>query len=246
MWTIPYWHSHFAIDTSRETAILVNLLSLVVIVDFGTECLLWYGDVRARGGVKNSCLNNAKSGSKFKQSLTKTSGATTRLSRKEHVHTSFDLWAARVYSNSYRGFVPIRRSKRRIEDGGGRRDVADRSTFPRLRQDLSIQWDPVNQPACDTDQRSQCALLDRPVLDESPGSSGPMGNTIHRNRKDAPPLIPLRKKVHWPRNPPGKPCVRKIVCRTGAFNPIRSRQSWLRKFQLSREGRLPKCLLVHL
>ena len=48
-----YWHSHSAVDTLRATiSLATTLFSLVVVVvDFGAECLLWYRDVRALGSA---------------------------------------------------------------------------------------------------------------------------------------------------------------------------------------------------
>ena len=47
----------------------------------------------------------------------------------------------------------------------------------------------------DTEQRSQCAPpKNRSAFDKSPGSSGSVEDTVQRNRKDAPPRSPLRKR----------------------------------------------------
>ena len=92
---IPYRHSHFVIDTLRATASLAKLLSLVVVVDSGAECLLWYGTsehlaAQAAAYAKNFSLHYATSDSKFKQSWTKAPCATTSLSWKKHVKSSVD------------------------------------------------------------------------------------------------------------------------------------------------------------
>ena len=106
--------------------------------------------------VKKSGLSYATSDLKFKRPATQTLDNTTRLSKYQHVNTSshrtdhvaesdFFTRAARIYSNSYRGFVLIRRSDpshdRRTEDSRGGRDVAARSKFSRVREEL---WNPWN------------------------------------------------------------------------------------------------------
>ena len=118
---------------------------------------------QAAAYVKNSCLDHAKSGPEFRQSLTKATGDTNRLSRSNISTPAWTKLSGKSRSGAAKG---------RTEDSRRGREVAARSKIPRLRQVSSIQCNLVYQFACVTDQRSQSTLLDPLALGKSPGFSG--------------------------------------------------------------------------
>ena len=107
--------------------------------------------------------------SKFKRSVMRRHVSTSWTELVKVAESDSITWGARVYSNSYRGFVLIRRSdpshKRRTEEsrGGGRWCSSFNISSPASRN----QWNRVSQPGLGTfaatDQQSQCTPLDRPA-----------------------------------------------------------------------------------
>ena len=79
--------------------------------------------------------------SKFKRSVMRRHVSTSWTELVKVAESDSITWGARVYSNSYRGFVLIRRSdpshKRRTEESRGGGSGAAHSTFPRPRHGTS-------------------------------------------------------------------------------------------------------------
>ena len=122
---------------------------------------------QAAENVNNSCLNYAKSEPQFTQSLTKTTGATTRLSRRHNVNTSLDqtgetsleqlhsVGCARSL-NSYWRFVPL---KRRDPSPKGMTDDSRGEEMLQLVLHLLAPC-PINLPVSETSGASLLCWID--------------------------------------------------------------------------------------